>query len=288
MAEIEIREIESDELCYCNSGLTYEACCQPGDLAMAGKSIEQLQQATASVRNRLHSFADEYFEHSFMRQAWRDFMQDHARQYPALQPSHPFYQDWFLPWYWCDWLLLEESLDSDDKFEGGLDGQDDWLGIDQDFARLLGPNGPLPELEPIAYECFLSCHDEFSELELAVLLSAASAPFRFFEVESVDAGGCLCLRDLVFGARGFVTSREFAENIRPADVIYAKVFEMGGHYELFGKAPGVVSPAVIPVVRDTSLRFKSYLNSPNIRLPVALDQTMRSLCFRFLAAQQAH
>lgn len=205
-----------NQSCPCGSGKKYKKCC-------LGKAVtpshelyyRRLSEAHDRLVDRLVSHAGRIFGTESIHVALHEFLmwpeeEDEVSE-EMLDRAGPL----FWPWYVFNWEY--------DPIDGGME--------------LSGPQG-----RTVA-ELYSESHGgKLDTLEQRLLDSINRKPYSFLEVQSVDKGRGMTLKDILIGTRIEVQERTGSQYVHSGDVLFGRAVIVDGVGMLIGLSPTLIPP----------------------------------------------
>jgi hypothetical protein len=170
----------------------------------------RIRGAEGRVVEAIVKFIAETWDESLVARAWEEFW--NWEDVPDDMTAMPEFESMFVPW-----LVLGFVPDSADE-----DADPEW------------PDQPLG-LEWLARRAV-----EIPDVDRAYIEKACRSPMSVFAVQGVDSGRSIDLKDVLTGGRFHVLEQSASRNMRPADLIFARVVTIDGVSVMFGAAPYLV------------------------------------------------
>lgn len=195
-------KISRNDPCPCGSGRKYKHCClarQTPAPSSAELTWQRIRREKEGLPERMLRFAVQVYGPGALDEAWWEFMlwNDDEQAFDADTPHAPV----FLPWMLHGW-----SPNPDDT-----DVADATLHEVVPTQAYLQRKGH--QLSPVLREYLQSCLDR---------------PFSFYEVEYVEPGRSMTLRDLLTGERHDVYERAATQSLAVHEVVYAQLASASG------------------------------------------------------------
>lgn len=94
-----------------------------------------------------------------------------------------------------------------------------------------------PLMVPLAEDILMHFSDEISDDEYTYLSACCEAPLSFYQINQVDPGIGLKLKDLLRDKEFYVLEYSAAQTVKPGMILFAQVIEVEGHCFLEGICP---------------------------------------------------
>lgn len=196
--------------CLCESGYRFDVCCATRFAAEVA-AWRQGQEAERRLVSSIVEYALRTWGWDLFRRALRLFST--RRDSPAaLLMAMPVFDRWFA----FTWIPNPEDSD--------IDVPDTW------------PTAPL------GITWLASGSARVSDRDQAFIVRAAESPYSAFQIEAVQPGWSLAIRDLMSGRRLLVVDPEISERARPDDILFSAVLTLGGVSTFVGPAPYTMPP----------------------------------------------
>lgn len=183
--------------CPCGSGRKYKKCCLLAEQA-AGNDLAPrlLNQCSEQATHALLAHARRVHGPSVMARAWQCFTASEEEvEWPHDDPYTPL----FVPWALYHWLPDE-----------------------------LGDPGKLHSAKTTAVRFLEEAGWKVDERTRRYIEAARLAPLTFWQVEAVEPGKGILLRDMATERECFTHERSASRNLVPADIIFGQVVELDG------------------------------------------------------------
>lgn len=208
-------KISRNDPCHCGSGKKYKQCCldkqaamaSPGDLAW-----RRLRHVMEGFPSRMLRFVDDAYGVDALDEAWDEFVlwDEHDE---GFDPETP-HQQVFMPWFFHQWMPDPDETNVVDTTLHGISPT-------QAYLARKGRH-----VDPAMRDYLQSC---------------LAQPFSFFEVERVNPGHDMVLRDVLTGALHEVLEASASRSVQPHDLLYGQV-AMADGVTLLEATCGVVLP----------------------------------------------
>ncbi len=240
-------KISRNAPCPCGSGRKYKHCClttqapapSPTELAQ-----QRIRREMERLPERMLRFVAEAYGPGAIDEAWWEFMlwNDDEQAFDADTPHAPVF---------LAWLLHGWSPNPDDT-----DVADATLHEVVPTQAYLQRKGH--HLSPVLREYLQSCLDR---------------PFSFYEVEHVESGRSMTLRDLLTGERHDVYERAASQLLSLHEVVYAQLASASGVTLLEAICAVALPPGdKVPVI---TLRERMHSNDVGLVDPDNPDERLR-------------
>ncbi|MBI3045728.1 MAG: SEC-C domain-containing protein [Betaproteobacteria bacterium] len=189
-------KVGRNDPCPCGSGKKYKHCCMnqdenvdssPEDLAW-----RRLRRAVDSLPTDLLRFAEGYFGHAGLPEAWDEFTSWEGVPFDAGSPHIPV----FMPWFYYDWM--PDSHETGVRAEARAE-----LTAAQAYLLKKGKS-----LDPLARRYLEAC---------------VAAPLSFYDVVTCEPGRGFTLRDIITGEACEVSERSASRGVQAGDILFAKI-----------------------------------------------------------------
>ncbi len=216
-------KISRNDPCPCGSGRKYKQCCldkQTSAPSSGELAWRRIRRDMEGLPGRMLRFADQAYGPEGLDEAWREFMlwdDDEA----AFDDDSP-HVGIFLAWMLHHW---SPNPDETDVADASLHE----VVPTQTFLQR-----KKHQLSPVIREYLQSCMDR---------------PFSFYEVEHVEAGRSMSLRDLLTDERHEAYERGASQSLAVHDVVYAQLASADGIVLIEAICPIALSPSdKVPII----------------------------------------
>ena len=198
--------------CPCGSGKKYKKCCLLAEQSVSNELTPRiLNRCSDEAARVLMEHAQRIHDQNTMARAWPDFWGNDAEQeWPRDNPWVPL----FVPWMIYHWIPEEQEEPGRFPSEGTI------------AARFL---------------------DEASwktdELTRRYIEAARQEPLTFWQVEAVEPGRGLLLRDMVTQRECFAHERTASGTLVAADITFGHVLGLEGVHIIAATGPYLLPPA---------------------------------------------
>ncbi len=193
--------------CPCGSGKKYKKCCYLSEKTVTPVLTHQLLRRTADkAADLLLRHARKLYGTNSIEDAWTEFWGSEDHEEIDLDT----YIGLFLPWFTYYWHPGEHLLD-----EKNRDSEENTV-----IARFLAERSS--RLDPF---------------EVRFLESVRKEPLSFWQVEAVEPGKGMLLKDLAIERECFVYDRSSTKTITKWDLILGQVVGLDGEYILSSLGP---------------------------------------------------
>jgi hypothetical protein len=207
-------KVGRNDPCPCGSGKKYKHCCmkQDGNVETSPEDLawRRLRRAIDSLPSDLLRFAEGYFGHAGLMEAWDEFTLWEGVPFDAKSPHIPV----FMPWFYYDWMPDPHDTEVRAEARGELSAA-------QAYLLRKGKS-----LDPLARRYIEAC---------------VAAPFSFYDVLASTPGRGFTLRDIITGEECGVTERSASRSVTAGDVLFAKIVRLEG-LALLEACPSIVIP----------------------------------------------
>ncbi len=239
--------------CPCGSGKKYKHCCLAKE-AKPSQSLYYLRLSEAHDRlvNRFIPYATLTFGKGAVLAAMHEFL---------LWPEHGDEIDegvfgrigpLFWPWFLFNWEYDSSSSE----------------------IKLPGPEG-----RTVA-ELYAEQHGKrLDPLERKLIESINRKPYTFFEVEHVDRGKGMRMKDVFQGSSIEVQERSGTEYVEPGDLVFGRAVSVDGVGMIMGLGPTIIPPGRKPEVIRLRAELRKGLSSVTDDTLFEWDVEIRDLYF---------
>ena len=208
-----IAPVGRNEKCPCGSGKKYKKCCLHNEQA----ALKQLPQTL------LHNAANKAAE----------LLLDYSERIPGPQPTSPPLE--------VDVPELPDTVAQEMLFHKVIVP---WL-LYLHFPREHNTSQTLriPSLDTIASQYLTTSDQRLDNYTRQYIQAAIQEPFSFWEIQDIDKGVGLSLKDLVTGRERFVHDVAASTSAIKWDIMFAQVIGLNGVYALDAVGPYSLQPA---------------------------------------------
>jgi len=208
--------------CPCGSGKKYKHCCLAKE-AKPSQSLYyvRLSEAHDRLLNRLLPYATRTFGKEAIDVAMHEFLLWPEQDGEIGEAFFDRIDPLFWPWFIFNWEY--DSLDADVKLRG-------------------------PEGRTVA-ELYAEEHrKQLDPLEQKLIESTNRKPYSFFEVEHVDRGKGMRLKDVLQGSSIEVEERSGSEYVQAGDLVFGRAVSVDGVGMIIGLGPTIIPPGRKPEI----------------------------------------
>ncbi|MBI4194079.1 MAG: SEC-C domain-containing protein [Betaproteobacteria bacterium] len=208
-------KVGRNDPCPCGSGKKYKHCCMGRDEEAAASPEDlhwrRLRRAIDSLPTDLLRFADAYFGHAGLLEAWDEFTLWQDVPFDAESPHIPV----FMPWFYYNWKPdpVETQVNADARSE---------LTAAEAYLRK-----KTRHLDPLVQRYIEAC---------------VAAPLSFYDVVTCEPARGFALRDIMTEEACRVTERSASRSVQPGDVLFAKIARLDDLAVMEACAPVVIPP----------------------------------------------
>ncbi|MGA0587807.1 SEC-C metal-binding domain-containing protein [Dyella sp. KRB-257] len=197
-----LMKISRNDPCPCGSGRKYKHCCLARQTPAASSeelAWQRIRREMEGLPERMLRFVAQVYGPGAFDEAWWEFMlwNDDEQAFDGDTPHAPV----FLPWMLHGW---SPNPDDTDVADTALHE----VAPTQAYLQRKGH-----QLSPALRDYLQSCLDR---------------PFSFYEVERVEPGRSMTLRDLLTGERHDVYERAASQSLSLHEVVYAHLASASG------------------------------------------------------------
>lgn len=189
-------KVGRNDPCPCGSGKKYKHCCMGRDEEAATSPEDllwrRLRRAIDSLSSELLRFADGYFGHEGLLEAWDEFTLWEGVPFDAASPHIPV----FMPWFCYNWMPDPHDTEIRAEARGEFTAAEAYL-------RKKGKS-----LDPLARRYIEAC---------------VAAPLSFYDVVACEPGHGFTLRDIITGEECRVSERSASGSVQAGDILFAKI-----------------------------------------------------------------
>lgn len=112
-------------------------------------------------------------------------------------------------------------------------------------SEFVGEAPPMPPAQSL-----IEHGQDLTDEERAYLTECCETAFSFFEVQAVEPGQWLKLKDLILGEEHFLIEKSGSKNVEPGNLFFGKIVSIDGHEALEATAPIGIPAEVKKLVLD--------------------------------------
>lgn len=203
-------DVGRNDPCPCGSGTKYKKCCLAKAKAVDTSPRERLQRVHDKLVMELLKVAKSTLGPEGIQAAWDEFWPDHTEDDFRDAPN---YHLLFLPWLF--YFYVPEGVDS---------------------------TGAFPSEHTAAAKYLRKQRHGLDELTIEYVEAARREPLLFWQIEDVERGKGLHVKDLATGRSAFVQDVAASESVKKFDIAFGQVMLVGGIYTLNAVAPYALPP----------------------------------------------
>jgi hypothetical protein len=246
-------KIGRNDPCPCGSGKKYKNCCLAKQ-ATPSQSLYYLRLSEAYNRlmDRLLPYALQKFGNGVLDVAMEEFLLWPDPEDDSVGGALDRFGTIFLPWLLFNWEYDSSSSE----------------------VNLLGPEGRT------AAELYAQEHRKrLDPLELKLIESVNRKPFTFFEVERVDRGKGMRLKNVFQGSNIDVEERSGSEYVKPGDLVFGRALSVDGVGMIMGLGQTIIPPRHKPEMIRLRMQLRSGSSSVTDDILNEWDIEIRDLFF---------
>ena len=217
--------------CPCGSGKKYKKCCFFKEkVSLITITPHLLGKTSDEVTNLLLDYAEKIYGIECLLEAWEVYWSDVAGD--TFEYDNPYLQV-FIPWYIFQWY--PEEYHSDLRFPSKH----------TIVSRFLEENGR-----------------NLGNFLRRFMESAQREPLNFWQVEAVEPGRGMLIKDFVLGRECFVYEKSGTKTIDKWDILFGQVVGLDGEYILAATGPYPLPPSMF---REYIKAFTDRIKESNSR-----------------------
>jgi len=196
--------------CPCGSGKKYKKCCLIND-ETESFTRKLLMRTSDEVIPMLMDYITENYDRDTIRDAWEEFYKEDSDGDFHKTP----YANMFVRWLFFLWTPDEPDLH----------------------------DGIYPSPRTIAARFLRENRKETNSLHARYIEAACRDPLSFWQIESIEPGKGLLVKDLLLGREKFILDESCSETAKRWDIIFGSTMELDG-ISVFNIGPPYTVPAM--------------------------------------------
>jgi hypothetical protein len=228
-------KIGRNDPCPCGSGKKYKNCCL-GKQSEPSQTLyyRRLSEAYNRLSDRLLPYAVRKFGKEAIDVAMDEFLLWPEEDDEIGEGAFDRFGTLFGPWFLFNW---------------------EYASIEAE-VELAGPEG-----RTVA-ELYAEEHSKrLDPLEHKLIESINRKPYTFFEVEHVDRGKGMQLKDVLKGDSIEVQERSGSEYVQPGDLVFGRAVSVDGVGMIVGLGPTIIPPRLKPEIIQLRKELREGLSS---------------------------